>query len=159
MIGETRDFLAKIDEMTGHVMRLISAAPAGALDWQPGPDTNAVPAIATHALGATRHWIVAIIGGRSSDRVREAEFRAVPGDVADLRERVQRLLLEAQEVMEPMSTADFDATCQASRMTGSAFAVENPNMSVRSAALHVIEHLGTHIGHLELTLQLFRQRG
>jgi hypothetical protein len=158
MIGESRDFLAKLDEMTGQVVRLMTAAPAAALDWQPGPDTNAAPAIVTHALGATRHWIIAIIGGRSSDRVREAEFRAGSGNMKDLRERVQQLLIEAREVMEPMSTADFDATCQAARMTGSAFAAENPNMSVRSAALHVVEHLGTHIGHLELTLQLFQQR-
>jgi hypothetical protein len=159
MIGESRDFLAKLDEMTGQVVRLVSTAPAAALEWRPGSETNAAPAIVTHALGATRHWIVAIIGGRSSDRVREQEFRAAAGEVADLEERVRHMLAEAREVMEPMSTADFDATCQASRMTGSAFAVDNPNMSVRSAALHVIEHLGTHIGHLELTLQLFQQQG
>lgn len=152
MIQETQDMLATLERLTDQLVRAMTAAPLGALDWRPGPDTSSAAILATHALGASRHWLVSIVAGESSGRVREVEFRAAGPDVGDVQERAERWLADARRVLEPMSSADLDAPC---RLPSSSEAWMQ-SLTCRGAVLHVVEHLGMHIGHLELTLQLWQ---
>ncbi|HTE83641.1 MAG TPA: DinB family protein [Dehalococcoidia bacterium] len=151
MIQETTDLLGTLERLTGDLVRAVTEAGAGAMGWRPdSPETNSPAAIATHALGASRHWVVSIVGGESDDRDREAEFRAEAQDIADVQERADQWLADARRILEPMSTADLDGPCR--------LPVTRDWMSsltARGSILHAIEHLGMHIGHLELTLQLW----
>lgn len=52
-----------------------------ALDWRPGPETNSIAAIFSHAIDAERH-LTAAVAGLTLPRDREAAFR-VRGMTAD----------------------------------------------------------------------------
>lgn len=152
MIQETRDLLETLERLTGDLVRAVTEAGSGALDWRPdSPETNSPAAIATHALGASRHWVVVIVGGDTDDRDREEEFRAEARDVGDLQTRAQQWLADARRILEPMTVADLDGPCRKPVVRD-----WMASLSARGAVLHVIEHLGMHIGHLELTIQLWR---
>lgn len=152
MTQESQDMLATLERLTDQLVRAMTAAPPQSLDWKPGPETNSAAAIATHALGASRHWLVSIIAGESSDRVREAEFLASGSEVSDLQDRAQRWLADARRILEPMSSADLDRPCRRPSSSESWMT----SLTARGAVLHVIEHIGMHVGHLELTLQLWQ---
>ena len=157
MASETEDLLTTLQRLTADLMKTVNAAPKEALDWKPGPDTNSVWAIATHALGACRHWLVAVIAREGNPRDRDSEFLAAASEVADLQRTSERWLADAQRILTAMSSADLDAPADLARTTGMLW----PRMgtiSNRAAVLHVVEHLGLHIGHVELTLQLWQMQ-
>jgi hypothetical protein len=149
---ETQDILTTLERLTGDLVRAVTEAGDQALDWRPeAPETNSPAAIATHALGASRHWLAVIVAGESDDRDRDAEFRVSSISVASLTVQADEWLQTARRVLNSLSQADLDGPCRKP--------VERDWMSsltARGAILHVFEHLGMHIGHLELTLQLWR---
>lgn len=151
MIQEAQDLLATLERLTEQMVTAMASAPLGALDWRPGPETSSAAVLFTHTLGASRHWLTSIVAGESSDRVREREFEAVGPEVGDIRERAQRWLADARRILEPMSTDDLDRPC---RMPSSSEPWMQ-TLTARGAVLHVIEHIGMHIAHLELTIQLW----
>jgi len=151
MTQETRDLLATLERLTNQLVRGVVSAPAEALDWAPAGQTNSVAAIATHALGASNHWLVSIIGGEDDGRDREAEFRALRADLGNVEQRSRSWLADARRILEPMSTNDLDQPCKRPSSSEGWMA----SLTARGAVLHVIEHVGMHIGHLELTLQLW----
>jgi hypothetical protein len=149
---ETEDILTTLERLTGDLVRSITDAGDAALDWRPGaPETNSAAAIATHALGASRHWLAVIVAGETDDRDRDAEFRVSALSVAGLTAQADEWLTTARRVLGSISQTDLDGPCRKP--------VERDWMSsltARGAILHAIEHLGMHIGHLDLTLQLWR---
>lgn len=154
MIQETRDLLATLERLTNQLVRGVTSAPAEALDWVPAAQTNSVAVIATHALGASNHWLVSIIGGEDDGRDREAEFRALRRDLGNVEERARSWLADARRILEPMSTSDLDQPCRRPSSSEGWMA----SLTARGAVLHVIEHIGMHIGHMELTLQLWQRQ-
>ena len=157
MIQETQDLFTTLERLTGQIVDIISGAPLGFLDWRPGPETNSAAAIVTHTLGASRHWLVAIVAGGQSDRNRDAEFQAEAAQIGAVERRAQQWLADARQVLDSLSVEQLDQRSQRVRATTFASAAEREAMTARGAILHVIEHLGTHIGHLELTVQLYAQ--
>ncbi len=152
MIQEAQDLLGTLERLTGDLVRAVTEAGADALGWRPdSPETNSPAAIATHALGASRHWLVSIVGGESDDRDRDAEFRAEARDIGDIQERATQWLADARRILERMGTADLDGPCRLPVLR-----TWMSSLTARGAVLHAIEHLGMHIGHLELTLQLWQ---
>jgi uncharacterized damage-inducible protein DinB len=152
MTQETRDLLATLDRLTAQLVRGVTSTPVEALDWAPGPETNSVAVLATHALGASNHWLVSIIGGVDDGRDREAEFRALRADLGNVQARAQAWLADARRILEPMTAADLDQPCRRPSTSEGWMAA----LTARGAVLHVVEHMGMHIGHLELTLQLWQ---
>lgn len=152
MIQEARDLLTTLERLTHDLVNGIDGAPAEALDWTPCGDTNSAAAILTHSFGAAQHWLVAYVGKTARERDREAEFQASREDLGDLNGRAERWLADARRVLDSLTTDDLDSPCDLPASQSQSYG----DLTNRGAILHVIEHLGTHAGHLELTLQLWR---
>jgi uncharacterized damage-inducible protein DinB len=152
MLQESRDLLATLERLTHDLVHAVNGAPPEALDWTPCQDTNSAAAILTHSFGAARHWLVAYVGGTPSERDREAEFHALHEDLGDLQGRADRWIAEAGAVLNRLTTEELDAPCDIPASQRQSYG----DLTNRGAILHVIEHLGTHAGHLDLTLQLWR---
>lgn len=108
-----------------------------------GARTNSVAALITHCLGVTEFWVGHVGLRRPSDRDREAEFGAT-ATVAELRERVAAGVARAcADLDELLSGGERGPHPEADDLPGGDGTV--------SLALHVLEELYQHLGHMELT--------
>jgi uncharacterized damage-inducible protein DinB len=142
---------AAVDELRWQARKLhevIEGLPDEALDWRPGPDTNSLAALVTHAWGAAQAW-TARAAGQEIDRDREAEFR-VESAGADL----DRLIDQGLERLEAfLASADPDH-----------YADERPaayggdRLTLARCLIRAIDHTQEHVGQALLTRQLWEQQ-
>jgi hypothetical protein len=120
---------------------------------RPGlPGANSPYAILRHCLGVMEFWGGQVVAGRTVDRDREAEFNAsgaVAGLIADAQEAQRRFRAD-------IVTADPKA-----RPMGDHPATGPDELELTSqghALLHIMEEVCQHLGQMEITRDLLRQR-
>lgn len=150
MLAELESCLERIEDLRGQVIRLIRELPDEALNWRPieGQDehtTNSPAVLAAHIAGAEHFWIGEVVGGGPPVRDRDAEFATATDDATGLIRRLDEVGAETREVLSSLTRADLEGTRQARGRT----------VPVRWGILHVIDHTSLHLGHLQLTCQLW----
>ena len=133
------------------IERTIKSLPLEALDWVPGPDMNSLGVLAVHVAGAERYWIGDVVGRDPSGRDRSAEFLTRGLDAATLRARLAATLAHSQAVLERLALPDLEAT-RVSPRDGRIFAAT-------WCLAHALEHTALHLGHMQLTRQLWDMQG
>ncbi len=149
MTSELDNYLQRIEDLRGQVRDLIADLPAEALNWRPIEDneTNSLAVLAAHIAGAEHFWIAEVVGGRPPTRDRDAEFAAQASDASQLVCLLEDTGAETRKVFATLTRADSDATRQARGRT----------IPVRWCILHVIDHTALHLGHIQLTYQLWNK--
>ncbi len=140
-----RDIVAKIENLPDEVLNRP----------MPVPDANTIYALATHTVGMGEFWVLALVGGRTIERNRAAEFRSQGAGPA-LLARYQQWIDDVHTVLDdlPASALDEQAEPPAEfRITGGLGA---ETLTRRDCLLHVVEHSATHLGHIQLTCDLFQ---
>jgi hypothetical protein len=134
----------------------IEGLPAEALNWRPaGEDTNPIAVLAAHAMGSTRSWLAVALGASLPERDRAAEFRTVADDAESLLGHVDTVAAECRKLLA--TTDPFDpGAIRTSHVRASAGRAEV--VSGAWAMLHAAEHLREHMGHAQLTRQLWERR-
>jgi hypothetical protein len=150
MTPEVQNYLHMIEDLRGQVGRLIVDLPAEALNWRPieGSDdhaTNSLAVMAAHVAGGERFWIAEIVGRRPVTRDRNAEFVVEVTGPAELLERLEKTGVETRNVLSTLVPADLDGFRE----------IKDKTVSVRWAILHIIDHTALHLGHMQLTYQLW----
>ena len=150
MLTELDNYLQRIEDLRGQVRDLIADLPAEALNWRPTEKvedhaTNSLAVMAAHVAGAEQFWIAEVIGGRPRTRDRDAEFAVQAADAVELVHRLEATGAETREVFAALTRADLD----------SAREVEGRKVAVRWGILHVIDHISLHLGHMQITYQLW----
>jgi Protein of unknown function (DUF664) len=129
---------------------------AEALNWRPaGDDTNPIAVLAVHAMGSTRSWLAVAFGAPLPERDRDAEFRTVAAGAADVLAHVDGVVDDCRRLFDAADAFDPGAmrTSHSRTSTGEAQVV-----SGAWALLHATEHLSEHVGHAQLTRQLWERR-
>jgi uncharacterized damage-inducible protein DinB len=146
-----------VDESTDGIRGAISGLPAEALNWRPSREgTNPIAVLAVHAMHSARSWLAVAVGAPLPDRDRDAEFRTVVAGSEELLETVDRLAADCRALLTPEDAFEPGA------MRESHFRASSGRAEVVSGAwalLHAVEHLREHMGHAQLTRQLWEQRG
>jgi hypothetical protein len=137
-------------ELHAAILNNLNVLPEEALDWKPGNETNSVSAIITHITGAERFLIGDVIMQDSSNRNRDAEFLVKGVSKVDLVRRLNDTEAYLRSSLEKLRLPDLEATRLHPR--------RGIQVSVSWALLHALDHTGTHLGHIELTVQLWQQR-
>jgi uncharacterized damage-inducible protein DinB len=108
--------------------------------WARGSENeNAIGNLLLHLAGNVRQWILSGVGGRPDVRVRDREFSARGGiDKADLMERLQTTVEDAALVIR---------TLRSGRL-GQQVTIQNYQVTVLEAVLHVVEHFAMHTGQI-----------
>ncbi len=158
MLSELDNYLQRIEDLRGQVRSLIADLPAEALNWRPTPplssppqaggnegETNSLAVLAAHIAGAEHYWIAEVIGGRPATRDRDAEFAVEAADASELVHRLEAAGAETREIFAALNTAELDGAREARGRT----------VSVRWGILHVIDHTALHLGHMQITYQLW----
>jgi hypothetical protein len=151
---EIEGYLGILEDLRGQVKKGFEGLNQEGLDWRPIPgkedlSTNSLGAIVTHLAGSETFWMKEIIEGQPVHRDREAEFVAKGAGVAELRERLDKAAQVTKAVFSSLSPSGLDEERK----------FRDRKVSVRWGILHVIEHTATHLGHIQLTRQLWENQG
>ena len=151
MQAEVETYLTMIEDLRKQVQDMVAGLPAEALNWRPLPGddhaTNSLAVLVAHVAGAEHFWIAEVVGGMPATRDRPAEFTTEVDDPASLMERLDQVGIETRGVLSSLSEDELASTRS----------VRGKTVSVRWAILHVIDHTALHLGHMQLTFQLWSQ--
>jgi uncharacterized damage-inducible protein DinB len=138
-----------MEKSHNEIHHALEALPPTALDWSPGPEINSISVLVFHITGSERFWIGDVAMQEPSGRDRDAEFavRGVSKEI--LYKRLDDSLSYARTAFERLALQDLDHQ-----------RLEPPQgrtVTVAWAVLHALEHLALHVGHIELTRQLWEE--
>jgi len=150
MLSELDTYLQRIDDLRHQATELIVDLPPEALNWRPlptidGHTTNSLAVLAAHIAGAEHFWIGEVVGGGPPTRNRKAEFATQVTNSSELQSLLEQTGLETQAVLSALRPAGLDEERE----------VRDRTVSVRWGILHVIDHTALHLGHMQLTRQLW----
>lgn len=159
MPSELDNYLQRIEDLRRQVSELIADLPAEALNWRPTPTTgdhatNSLAVLAAHIAGAEHFWIAEVVGGHPPTRDRDAEFATQTSDASELRHLLERTGAETAEVFSTLSAVDSSGRASGQSLEGTREA-RGRTVSVRWSILHVIDHTALHLGHMQITYQLW----
>ncbi len=154
MTKEIEGYLALLEDLRGQVKKGLEGLDREALDWRPLPEkgdlsTNSLGAIATHLAGSETYWMKEVIAGQPIHRDREAEFTAKGTGVTELQAKLDEAARATKEALTSLPPSQLDEERK----------FRDRKVTVRWGILHVIEHTATHLGHIQLTRQLWASQG
>ncbi|MBI4768957.1 MAG: DUF664 domain-containing protein [Chloroflexi bacterium] len=161
MTPEISHYLQFFEDLHRQMGELIAGLPAEALNWRPvtggdGHASNSLAALVTHVAGSERYWIGEVVGGRPSGRDREAEFLASAGEALLLQARLEEATALAREALAGLAPDSSNRGLAPERLEEIAH-VRGRDITLRWALMHMLEHAGVHLGHMQLTVQLWQQ--
>ncbi len=148
MVPELASYLERIEDLRSQVGRLIADLPAEALNWRPLATANSLAVLAVHIAGAEHFWIGEVVGGLPATRDRDAEFAIQAKTAEELVRQLDDTATETHQLLAILPPAELDGERQARGRT----------IPVRWCLLHVIDHTALHLGHMQLTYQLWTGR-
>jgi len=152
MLSELDNYLQRIEDLRGQVNELVADLPAEALNWRLTERTeshasNSLAVLAAHIAGAEHFWIGEVIGGRPATRNRAAEFTTQATSADELTQLLEKTGAETRAVLAALDPSDLSSTRQ----------INDRPVPVRWGILHVIDHTALHLGHMQLTYQLWME--
>jgi uncharacterized damage-inducible protein DinB len=141
------DYLERLEDLQHRLYKEVRDLPAEAMDWSPGPEMNSVAVLLAHIVGLLREGVDIALGDPPG-RVREQEFqtRGVLG--AEMLRRLDAVIDYARGALPRLGLEDLDKERKD----------EDGTVTCGWALLHALEHAYLHLGHLQLTCQMWRQR-
>jgi hypothetical protein len=151
--GAVSEFLQILTILRGQMRQIVVDLPLAALNWHPLSEagdhaTNSIGVLATHTIGAEHFWIGEVIGGLPRTRERAGEFTAVIAAKPPLLNRIDVVAAQTATILQEFSAEDLTAVRHA----------RGKNVTVGWAILHTVEHTALHLGHVQITAQLWHAR-
>ena len=144
-----RDYLELLRDLDQEFIAAFDALPTEALDWVPGADMNSLCVLVVHTTASARFWIGDVAMGETSNRIRALEFQASGLSETELKARFAALEAYVESALERLTLADL-ATMRPMP--------DRDTVSAGWALLHALEHTGLHLGHAQITRQLWEQK-
>jgi len=153
MNSEIASYLEWIEELRSQVRGVIKDLPTEALNWRPVESTddhatNSLAVLAFHIAGAEHFWISEVIGQHPPTRHRPSEFITIAPHADELVAKLNDLAKETRQTMSNLTAVSLDQT-----YTG-----RDQTFTGRWCIMHVIEHTSLHLGHMQLTYQLWQNQ-
>lgn len=149
-----QDYLERISNLHQEILESIDGLPPEALDWIPQKDTNhdmnSINALVTHVCGSERYWIGDVVLGDPSQRVRTSEFEVRELNAEVLAEKIFRATAYARSGLEKIDIESLGVEKTKLR-NGQA-------VTAGWALLHALEHTAIHLGHIQITRQLWDEQ-
>ena len=144
------DYLERLEDLQRRLYQAVRDLPMEAMDWSPGPAMNpmmnSVAVLLAHITGVLHEGIdLALDNPPSRVCAQEFQTRGVPS--AEMLRRLDAVIDYARVALPRLSLADLDKARQD----------EDGPITCGWALLHALEHAYLHLGHLQVTCQLWRQ--
>jgi uncharacterized damage-inducible protein DinB len=152
MLAEVLAYIETLEELRSQVANMVKDLPPDGLNWKPslppGADgTNSLAVLAVHVAGSEHGWIAETMGAYPKTRVREDEFKYVAASAKETLEPLAAVAKETQDVLSKVTAEQLDGTIEK----------DGKALPLRWIIHHVIYHYSLHIGHMQLTYQLWNK--
>jgi uncharacterized damage-inducible protein DinB len=149
-----KDYFQRLTDLHQDILSALQDLPSEALDWTPSHeiarDTNSINVLVTHICGSERYWIGEIAFDDISGRVRSDEFKAKGMDADILAAKVRQASNYAHLALQKL---DFNQIT-----TVKSELQDGRPVTMSWALLHALEHTAIHVGHIQLTKQLWEKK-
>ena len=150
LLSELDNYLQRIEDHHKQIIDLIANMPREGLNFFPItlPDlqvSNSLAVLTTHIAGVEHHWIGEVLGGLPPTRDRASEFAIRVRNSAPLIDMLNNGFAETLRIFSKLSENDLNKN----------YEVEDKLVPGRWAILHVVDHTSLHLGHMQLTYQLW----
>ena len=150
MDREVQGYVTTMNELWDQIKGMLDGVPQEALDWKPLQGegelaTNSLAVMAAHLAGSGTYLIKEVIGRQPIQRDREAEFVTRGVNASTLKARLDAAAKNIEQVLSPLTAGQMEEDRKYRDRTA----------KVRWIILHVIEHTALHLGHMQLTRQLW----
>jgi hypothetical protein len=149
-----KDYLERLTALHHDALEAIEGLPPDALDWTPfqisADEMNTINILVTHATGAERYWIGDVALGEPSGRVRKSEFQVKGTNQEELTDKINAATLYARSAVAKLNLEVLAAERTSAR--------DGRKYSVSWALMHALEHTALHLGHIQITQQLWEER-
>ena len=153
MEAEVQGYLTELVNLKEQIRDAIQGLNDEAGNWLPlSKDTNSIYAIFCHLAGTENFWVGQVIGGETIDRDREAEFLA-SGQLSEIVDRWEKVGRTNERILGNLSSSQLEEGRTVTDSTGGV-----DSHTIRWCILHLLGHYAIHLGHIQLTRQLWEQR-
>jgi uncharacterized damage-inducible protein DinB len=146
-------YMQAYDEILNNLLErmdgIFSELPVEALDWTPDPAMNSITVLVVHVTGALRYWLGELLGGEDAHRDRETEFSAYGLSKTQLHTLLNETQAQISRVLEKIAPDDLASKHYSS--------IHKDYFTGAFALAHVVEHTALHVGHMEITKELWEQ--
>ncbi len=156
MALEISEYMEAIERQRAGLIAAVEGLPVEALDWAPLPrDTSSLSVLAHHCSGLLRLWMVEGLTGKDTGRSRESEFAAAGKDATALTDLINGAYDDAAATLASIDPAQLDQPAELAIN----HARRGEMHTRRFVILTPLTHVAEHIGHMQLTRQLWEARG
>jgi uncharacterized damage-inducible protein DinB len=151
MLWLTTDYLERMTALHRDFKAAIAGVPVAGLDWVPGDNMNSLSVLVVHAMGSQRYWVGDMALGKPSGWVRAEGFATHGLDEAALVKLMDETLAYTEAALAQIP---YDALSQERP------SVTHPGRTFRVgwSLWHALEHVAMHVGHAQVTRQLWEAR-
>jgi hypothetical protein len=140
------DYLERLEDLQRRLHRDVHDLPAEAMDWSPGPNMNSVAVLLAHIVGVLQEGMDIALSDPPR-RVRAQEFQTRGVLNAEMLRRLDAVIDYMRVALPRLGLADLAQARQD----------EDGPVTCGWALLHALEHAYLHLGHVQLTSQIWRQ--
>jgi len=141
------DYLERLESMQKRLHMEVRDLPVEAMDWLPGPAMNSAAVLLAHITGVLKEGIdIALNLTPSRNRKQEFQMRGVSG--VEMLNNLDVVMEYAKKMLPLLDLEDLDKLRED----------EDGTFTCGWILLHALEHTYLHLGHLQLTCQMWRQR-
>jgi uncharacterized damage-inducible protein DinB len=137
-------------ELHADSAKAIENLPSEALNWVPGGEMNSIAVLIVHLAGAERYWIGVALN-EPPERDRETEFQTQGLSVKELKMHLISADEYARQALVRFSLPDLETVRQSPRNAKS--------FTAGWCLAHALDHTALHTGHIQMTQQLWEQKG
>lgn len=143
------DYLDLLQESHNDILKALEGFPPNALDWIPEPGMNSINVLVYHLTAAECYLIGDVIAQEPSNRDRDAEFKVHNLNMDMLVNRLAESLIYVQRVLGSLTLQDLEKARLSPK--------DGRIVTVAWALIHALEHSATHLGHIQVTRQLWEK--
>jgi hypothetical protein len=150
--SEIDSFRFRFDYEFDRLLEAIADLDEEAVNWRPpAPGTNSLLVLVTHAIASAEEHVVGIAAGMTVVRNRDAEFVA-NGAAVHLASRASEVRGRIGEALSSLDGRLDEERDAPSRKWPA------PHGTVRDRLVHSVSHTAEHVGHAQLTRDLYKAR-
>ena len=137
----------RFHELHTELIKTVDGLSIEVLDWVAGSEINSIAVLVVHLTGAERYWVGDVALGEDSTRVRDEEFEVHSMTTDELKARLYAVDEYTRRALTRFSLTDLESDRTSPR--------DDKTFTVGWCLMHALEHTALHLGHVQLTRQLW----